>query len=349
MSTRPGLEPAPPPPASGADRLTVATGALLLVVAGAVVVLGLVAATGAGTPGTIADPGPATTSGLPLARYLQALLGVLGVGCALVAALAPGDGPVRRRALQALSPTAAALAAVTVLVYLLRASDLSGRPLPLVLTPQVQQAFVGLPQARAELLVLLAAVVLAVTCRLRPAERDLGCAGLLGLATAALLPPGFVGHSAAATDHELAVASVSLHVVAGALWVGGLAVLAVLVLADRRVDVAAALPTVRSFSTLALAAVLVVGASGVLNAWLRVSTVEQLLGSAYGLLLVAKTLLLLVLVGFGWWHRRHGIARLAATGERSAFVRVVLLELLVMVLTVAVAVVLSRTAPPGLP
>lgn len=351
MSTRPGpgpsTPPAPAPP--GLDGLAVATGGLLLAVTGAVVVLGLVTVTGAATPSTLADPGPATTSGLPVARYLQALLGVLAVGCALVAALAPDAPHVRRRALAALAPTAGALGAATVLVYLLRASDLSGRPLPLVLSWQVQQAFLGLPQARAELLVLLAALVLAVASRLRAAHRGLVCAGLLALTTAALLPPGFVGHSAAAADHELAVATVSVHVVAGALWVGGLAVLAVLVLADRRVDVAAALPTVRSYSAVALAAVVAVAASGVLNASLRVGTVQQLLGSAYGLLLVTKAVLLLALVGFGWWHRRHSVLRLAEAGGRAAFVRLVVLELLVMVLTVAAAVVLSRTPPPPLP
>lgn len=351
MSGPAGLEPAP----AGADRLAAATGALLLAVAGAVVVLGLVAATGAGTPGAVADPGPATTIGLPLARYLQALLGVLVVGWALVAVLAPEAPAVGRRALRALAPTAGALGAATAVVYLLRSSDLSGRPLPLVLSPQVQLAFVGLPQARAELLVLLAAVVLAAASRLPPAGRPLGAVGLLVLATAALLPPGFVGHSAAAADHETAVASVSVHLVAGALWVGGLAVLAVLVLADGRVPPAAALPVVRSFSTLALACVLVVGVSGVLNAALRVRP-EDLLTSTYGLLLLAKTVALLVLVGLGWWHRRRSVAALeraggagtSAAAGRAAFVRLVVVELVVMALTVAAAVVLSRTPPPGL-
>jgi putative copper resistance protein D len=172
--------------------------------------------------------------------------------------------------------------------------------------------------------------------------------GLLVVATAGLLPPAFVGHSAAAADHETAVASVSVHMVAAALWVGGLAVLAVLVLADRRVCAEAAMPTVAAFSTLALGCVLVVAASGVLNAALRVGP-GDLLGSTYGLLLLAKTAGLVVLVALGWWHRRRSIAAMANDGGRAAFVRLVVVELAVMALVVAVAVVLARTPPPGVP
>jgi hypothetical protein len=43
-------------------------------------------------------------------------------------------------------------------------------------------------------------------------------------------------------------------------------------------------------------------------------------------------------------HRRHG-----ADGGRAAFVRLVVVELAVMALVVAVAVVLARTPPPGVP
>lgn len=333
---------------TGPDVPAVLAVGLLLLVTGAVVTVGLLALTGGATPTTLADPGPATTSGLPLARYLQDLLGVLVVGCALVAAIAsgPGGDDLRAGARRLLGPTATGWGVVTLLVYQLTASDLSGRPLPLVLTAQVQGAFVSLPQARAQLLVVLAAVVLAVASRLAVASGPAASRVLLVLATAALVPPAFVGHSASAEDHELAVASVAVHLAAGALWVGGLAVLAVLVLADRRVGADRARPTLASFSTLALWSVVVIGVSGLLNGSLRVTSVDALLGSTYGLLLVAKAVLLVVLVGFGWWHRRRSLAGMAGPGGRSAFLRLVVAELLVMVLTVAAAVVLSRTPPP---
>lgn len=339
--------PAEAPAVGAPDRLVVLTTTVLVVVAGVAVVAGLLAATGATAPRTLGDPGPATTTGLPLARYLQDLVGVLVVGCALLPVLEP-RGDVARRARRLLAPTATAWLLVTVVVYLLTASDLSGRALPRVLTPEVQALFVSLPQARAQLLVVLAAVVLVLVSRSPVAGTPWVGRGLLLVATAGLLPPAFVGHSAAAADHETAVASVSVHLVAGAMWVGGLAVLAVLVLADRRVGPADALPTVRAFSTLALGCVVVVGASGVLNGALRVGP-GDLLTTAYGLLLVGKTAGLAVLVAFGWWHRRRSIEAIATSGGRAAFVRLAVAELAVMALTVAAAVVLSRTPPPGVP
>ncbi|MGJ7441098.1 CopD family protein [Aquipuribacter sp. MA13-6] len=349
MSTREGTTTGPRGASGrGPDVPTVLAVGLLLLVTGAVVTIGLLALTGGATSTTLADPGPATTSGLPLARYLQDLLGVLVVGCTLVAAIAsgPAGDDLRARARALLGPAAAGWGLVTLLVYQLTASDLSGRPLPMVLTAQVQGAFVSLPQARSQLLVVLAAVVLLVASRLPVASGAVTSRVLLVLAAAALVPPAFVGHSASAEDHELAVASVAVHLVAGALWVGGLAVLAVLVLADRRARTDRARPTLESYSTLALWSVVVIGVSGLLNGSLRVTSVEALLGSTYGLLLLTKAVLLAVLVGFGWWHRRRSLQAMSTDAGRGAFLRLVVVELLVMVLTIAAAVVLSRTAPP---
>ena len=338
---------------AGPDRLLMLTTTVLVVTAGVVVVAGLQAATGTSTPSTFGDPGPLTTTGLPVARYLQSAAGTLVVGCAVLPVLQPGQA-VARRAHRLLTPAAATWASVTAALYLLTASDLSGRPLPRVLTPEVQQLFLTLPQARAQLLVVLAAVILLLASRSRVGTEPWVARGLLAVATAGLLPPAFVGHSAAATEHETAVASVSVHLVAGAMWVGGLAVLAVVVLADRRVGTAAALPTIRSFSTLALACVVVLGATGVLNGALRVGP-EDLLRTTYGLLLVFKALALAGLVGLGWWHRRRSIASMTSTTStasaagRATFVRLVVVELAVMALTVAAAVVLARTPAPGVP
>lgn len=348
---------------AGPDRTVLLTTAVLLVTTGVVLVAGLLVATGsagAGASSAFGDPGPLTTTGLPVARYLQEVLGALVVGSTLLPVLSAA-GPVARRAQTLLGPLAAGWVAATALVYLLTASDLAARPVPRVLTADVQRQFLALPQARAQLLVALAGVVLLVSSRARTGGSPWVARALLAVATAGLLPPVFVGHSAAAADHETAVASVSVHLVAGALWVGGLAVLALLVLVDTRLGRAQALPTVRSFSTLALGCVVVLGASGVLNAALRVGP-GDLLTSAYGLLLVAKTTGLLVLVGLGHRHRTRSITEMtlpvgAPGGDacgwtsraRAAFVQLVVVELAVMAATVAAAVVLSRTPPPGLP
>ncbi|WP_336922501.1 CopD family protein [Aquipuribacter sp. SD81] len=338
-------------PPSPPERTTVVATAVLTVVAASVLVVGLLVAGGGARPGTLADPGPLTTTGLPLARLAQDLLGVLAVGAALVAVLAAPLAVTVRRALGLLVPAAVGLAVATAAVYVLTASDLSGRTVPETLTWQVQRAFTSLPQSRALLLVLLAAVVLAVAAAVlrdrEPEHAPPALAALLVLATAALVPPAFSGHSAAASAHELAVASLSLHLVAASLWVGGVVVLTVLVVADHRVQVRDAARVVGSFSTLALGCVAVVAASGVLNAGLRVTAPEQLWTTSYGLLLAVKALGLAALAGLGWWHRRRGVAAALAGAGRSAFARLLAVEVVVMVLVVAVAVALARTPPPG--
>ena len=92
---------------AGPDRLQVLTPTVLVVTAGVVVVVGLQAATGSSTPSTFADPGALTTTGLPLARYLQDVAGTLVVGCALLPVLQPGAA-VARRAHALLTPGALA-------------------------------------------------------------------------------------------------------------------------------------------------------------------------------------------------------------------------------------------------
>ena len=124
------------------------------------------------------------------------------------------------------------------------------------------------------------------------------------------------------------------------MWVGGLVTLVLL----RPVLRGGALATVVSrFSGLALAAVVVVSVSGVLNASTRLDGPADL-ASRYGLLVLAKVALVAVLAAAGWWHRRSLLPALAA--GRAVFWRLVTGELLVMAVTVGVAVALSGTSPP---
>ncbi|MFC2548340.1 MAG: cytochrome c oxidase assembly protein, partial [Corynebacterium matruchotii] len=60
---------------------------------------------------------------------------------------------------------------------------------------------------------------------------------------------------------------------------------------------------------------------------------------------VAKTVLTFALAIFGWWHRTATIPRLTS-GNSSPFIRVAVVEVLVMAATIGVAVSLGRTPPP---
>lgn len=105
------------------------------------------------------------------------------------------------------------------------------------------------------------------------------------------------------------------HVVGAGLWVGGLLVLALVVPSVLR-DVAAtdraalAAGTVRRYSLLALAGVTLAAASGlVLAAW-HVPDLAALGGTVYGTALSAKTLLVLLALGFGGFTRFALLRRL---------------------------------------
>ncbi|WP_131764163.1 cytochrome c oxidase assembly protein, partial [Actinomadura fibrosa] len=150
----------------------------------------------------------------------------------------------------------------------------------------------------------------------------------------------FTGHAASAAHHALAVYSLAAHVAGAALWIGGL-----VALVSVAPDVRDRLPQiVGRYSGLALVTFAVVGASGAVNAWVRLGGVH--LDSRYGALVVAKAAALAVLGAFGWWHRRATIPALRAGAGARAFVRLAAAEIIVMAAAMALATGLSRTPPP---
>src|SRR6202012_1722423 len=94
------------------------------------------------------------------------------------------------------------------------------------------------------------------------------------LAAVAVAMPTLTGHSAASGQHELAIASLMVHVVCASLWVGGLLALLVVTLlpsaaGETREDQQALGLGLARFSHLALVCWIGVGISGVVNAGLR--------------------------------------------------------------------------------
>jgi putative copper resistance protein D len=101
----------------------------------------------------------------------------------------------------------------------------------------------------------------------------------------------------------------------------------------------------RPVCRLALVCWIVLAASGVINALVRV-TPHRLL-TPYGLLVVGKVAALVLLGVLGWLHRREAVPAVVERSDRAAILRLGALEVLVMFATVGLAVALSRTAPPG--
>ncbi|TDE38681.1 hypothetical protein E1289_01560 [Actinomadura sp. 6K520] len=312
-------------------------------VALALVVLALVVRLGGALSETAApglsQAGALTKTGLTVAKLGGNAAAVLTVGWLLVAAVfAPPPSPAGRRCLRAVSLTALVWALCTLALIVFTALDLFGTGIGGLTGNMMRTLLIELPQGRALLIVLAAAVALAVAASVPRAEGGAGY--LLAGALAALLPPLFTGHAANASHHALAVYSLAAHVLGAALWIGGLVALVTIgpALRDR-------LPAVVGrYSTLALVSFAVVGASGAVNAWVRLGGVN--LGSRYGWVVVAKIAALVLLGVLGRWHRRATIPALRdGTGARP-FLRLGAAEVLVMAAAMALATGLSRTPPP---
>lgn len=166
------------------------------------------------------------------------------------------------------------------------------------------------------------------------------------------------GHAfASSSGAAYAVFSHLLHLLVASVWFGGL--LGILAatwpkdMTERKwTDIQ---EMVRRFSRVALPVVLIMGASGIGLALLRLKSWSALIASGYGRLVLAKTLLLLLVVAIGAWHRLALIPRMtaAASGTESGggeaavkFVRVLRLEVVLALVAIGVAGVLSTTAPP---
>jgi len=149
-----------------------------------------------------------------------------------------------------------------------------------------------------------------------------GAALLPPLAALALLP-ALGGHASVQPPVALNAPANVLHVLAASAWLGGIAVL-VLVLrgatrelepADRTRALAA---TVGRFSALAGGAVALLLATGVLQAVIGMSSFAQLLDTPYGRAVLVKVALLGAIVAFGWFNRRRALPRLRRAAEDAA-------------------------------
>ena len=125
------------------------------------------------------------------------------------------------------------------------------------------------------------------------------------LSATLLAAMAFAGHASAADGINLAlqVSADALHLLASAVWLGGLVPLLNLLRSCRRPNdapsFAVARAATRRFSNLALVSVIVLIGTGFSNAWNLVGGFAPLFGTAYGQLLLIKLALLLPLFSIG--------------------------------------------------
>lgn len=108
------------------------------------------------------------------------------------------------------------------------------------------------------------------------------------------LTPGLAGHASTGIQTDLAIPLDALHVLAMAVWLGGLVVLVVALLPRRDTDeMRAVLPR---WSTTALGCVVVLVATGIYQSWRQVGSIAALRDTDSGRLLIAKVIVFAVLV-----------------------------------------------------
>jgi len=165
-------------------------------------------------------------------------------------------------------------------------------------------------------------------------------------AASAVVVSGAVGHSAAIAP-AWAVPAKAIHLLATAVWVGGLLWLLIRPAGD---DVLLFAADADRVSSRALWAVVAVAFTGVVQTRLFLDSWSGLVTSAYGLLVLAKTAGLLVLVAFGAYNRQRVMPRLTAAPdatEVSVLRASVAREIVVAAIVILLGGLLAYVPPPN--
>ena len=260
---------------------------------------------------------PATKTLYNIARYLAYLAAALLIGAAtFMAVCRPPDAPVLRKLLRAAWWT---LLAATLALLVLRAPYETGEgPLGALSADGLARTVSSRPGAvlLARLGLLAAAAVYLV--RLTGRRRPYGWAGA-ALAVGLAVTWAAGEHASAGIQVPVAMTSSALHLLATAVWMGGLAALLATLY---RAHLTPA--TVTRFSRLAFASVTVLAVTGVYQSWRGLGSWDALTGTTYGRLLVLKLVAVALLLVAAAVSRRW-TARLA-TADAEAVVEAVVEE-----------------------
>jgi putative copper resistance protein D len=204
-----------------------------------------------------------------------------------------------------------------------------------VLQPNILRSFLTqVPLGQYLFVQLLLSILISIAI---PRFNSISTGTFLLLATLlAIVVPVFQSHSASSGSHLMAIGSLAIHVIALALWVGGVFALAFLAPDSRAI-------AVPRFSVLALWAAIGVVVSGSVNAFIRLNFKEAW-SSNYANLVLAKVLLTAGLIAIGYLHRKNLKNLTEIKGSR--FIKLVLAEVIIMVFTLVIGSRLASSQPP---
>lgn len=301
---------------------------------------------GAAAPRELLDPGALVRFLLPASRTLVNLSLAVMVGALVMCMWALSTKkPEYGRAMDTAAAGAAVLTVSSGLTLIVSFIDASGQAFS-----TEAQFGAALAQFATELdlgrLWLAEVAIAAVTTVLCFAirTRKLTVFPLIG-AVVATMPLAAQGHAAGASGHDLAVNAMFLHIAGAAVWVGGLATVAVLISTVTRTRLS---DIVSRYSTVALFAFIFVASSGIVGGFLRIRTLSDLFNTGYGHLLILKFVAVVLLGIFGAWWRLQLIPKMKNSGPSGtrAILWFLLSELLVMGFANGIAGALGRTETP---
>ncbi|MBS1846429.1 MAG: CopD family protein [Actinobacteria bacterium] len=194
-----------------------------------------------------------------------------------------------------------------------------------------------------------------------PSVGSLGTLLLLAIPLGYLvLCPALSGHGSSQSPVVVNFTANAIHVWAMAVWLGGLGTLLFVLPAATR---SATTPADRSrllagplarFSAVALAMVALIMATGLIQAYVYVRHLGDLLSTGYGRAVLAKFILLLGVMAIAAYNRRSSVPRLEAIAERGEspgapgllLRRALRAEVTLLVVVIGITAALASYAPP---
>jgi putative copper resistance protein D len=294
---------------------------------------------GGAKPFLLLDPGDFVRWGLPISRAFMNVAMATAIGALVIAAFVFAETSKQLRTTMNIAAGASVIWVISGLLSLnFTYLNLTGTAFTLE-----QNQGAGFWQFVTEIelgqyLALNLAGGMLVSMLAIASQRLTAAALIAAVALLSLVPMALTGHASGTANHGMAVNSLGLHLVGISIWVGGLIALAVV---RNRAGVSQA--QVARFSALALFSFALVFVSGLINAQLRIGTLENWM-SGYGILVLLKLATIAALGVIGALYRRKLVASI--TAKPNAFWRIVAVELAIMAIAMGLAAGLSRTAPP---
>lgn len=284
-----------------------------------------------GGPVTAGSPGVSASAIVGRWLLYIGLLGLLGAAFFGVL-VTPSSATISRRVL----PLAWVIAAAgTATVLAVQISDAG------VELGQIFETSFGVPVVERVVPVLIAGIAVLLVARVE-GRRRVGLAVVAIAAAGSLLADVLSSHAAAGHNVALDVLVQSIHVLAVGLWLGGLVGLLVTI---RRDPDALTARAAKLFSRIATVGIGTVVASGVVRAIAEIGTIDRLVSSDFGRLVIAKSALLGLLAVLGGVNHFRNVP--AAGHVLRGLRRIGSAELLVGVTVLLLSASLVNVAPPS--